>query len=77
MDRSIKEEPDVGEEELDKHLALPNTLLYERSQLPDLLRVYYTWIFPYDKYFDWLQYGGLSGSYCCMCWLSGSLVTND
>ena len=30
---------------------------YDRSQLPDLLRVYYTWLFPYDKYFDWLQYG--------------------
>ena len=30
---------------------------YERSQLPDLLRVYYTRIFPYDKYFRWLQYG--------------------
>lgn len=30
---------------------------YERSQLPDLLRVYYTWLFPYDKYFQWLQYG--------------------
>lgn len=30
---------------------------YERAQLPDLLRVYYTWLFPYDKYFQWLQYG--------------------
>ena len=30
---------------------------YDRAQLPDLLRVYYTWLFPYDKYFDWLYYG--------------------
>ena len=30
---------------------------YERSQLPDLLKIYYRWLFPYDKYFDWLQYG--------------------
>lgn len=30
---------------------------YDRSQLPHLLRIYYTWLFPYDKYFDWLQYG--------------------
>ena len=31
--------------------------LYERSQLPELLRVYYMWLFPYDKYHEWLQYG--------------------
>ena len=30
---------------------------YNRSELPDLLRVYYKWLFPYDKYFEWLQYG--------------------
>lgn len=30
---------------------------YDRSQLPDLLRIYYTWLFPYDKYCDWLCYG--------------------
>ncbi len=33
---------------------------YDRSQLPNLLRVYYTWLFPYDKYFEWLQYGKLA-----------------
>lgn len=30
---------------------------FERSQLPELLRVYYMWLFPYDKYHEWLQYG--------------------
>ena len=30
---------------------------YNRSQLPGLLKVYYRWLFPYDKYFEWLQYG--------------------
>ncbi len=30
---------------------------YDRAQLPHLLRIYYTWLFPYDKYFDWLHYG--------------------
>ena len=30
---------------------------YDRSQLPNLLRIYYSWLFPYDKYFEWLQYG--------------------
>lgn len=30
---------------------------YDRAMLPDLLRVYYRWLFPYDKYFTWLQYG--------------------
>ena len=47
---------------------------YNRSQLPDLLRVYYKWLFPYDKYFEWLQYGEQSravnfntkGSQCCV-----------
>ena len=37
--------------------SLITTDYYDSSQLPDLLRIYYTWIFPYDKYFDWLQYG--------------------
>ena len=30
---------------------------YNRSELPELLMVYYKWLFPYDKYFEWLQYG--------------------
>ena len=30
---------------------------YNRSQLPGLLKVYCRWLFPYDKYFEWLQYG--------------------
>ena len=30
---------------------------YDRSELPELLRIYYSRLFPYDKYFEWLQYG--------------------
>ena len=30
---------------------------YQRSRLPELLRVYYARLFPYDKYHEWLQYG--------------------
>ena len=30
---------------------------YDRSQLPDMLRVYYTWLFPYEHYYKWLCYG--------------------
>ena len=30
---------------------------YDRSQLPDLLQFYYSWIFPYQKYYEWLSYG--------------------
>ena len=30
---------------------------YDRSELPELLRIYYSKLFPYDKYFEWLQYG--------------------
>ena len=36
---------------------------YNRSELPELLKVYYKWLFPYDKYFEWLQYG--EQSTCC------------
>ena len=39
---------------------------YDRSQLPELLKVYYRWLFPYDKYFDWLQYGK-EGILRCVC----------
>ena len=34
---------------------------YDRSELPELLRIYYGRLFPYDKYCDWLQYG------VCVC----------
>ena len=30
---------------------------YDRAELPDLLRIYYSRLFPYDKYYDWLEYG--------------------
>ena len=43
---------------------------YDRAMLPDLLRVYYRWLFPYDKYFSWLQYGVsvcVSFSICVSC----------
>lgn len=30
---------------------------YDRSQLPHLLKLYYKSLFPYDKYWEWLQYG--------------------
>lgn len=30
---------------------------YDRSQLPDLLKIYYMWLFPYQKYYEWLCYG--------------------
>ena len=30
---------------------------YDHSQLPDLLRVYYRWLFPFQEYFKWLCYG--------------------
>ena len=59
----MKMEPadgDCKEEDMDTQPAISSVAIsehYERSQLPDLLRVYYTWLFPYDKYFEWLQYG--------------------
>ena len=37
---------------------------YNRSELPELLKVYYKWLFPYDKYFEWLQYG--EQTLCCV-----------
>ena len=32
-------------------------LHYDRAQLPDLLRIYYSWLFPYNKFYEWLDYG--------------------
>ena len=43
------------------------SLEYDRSQLPDLLKIYYRWLFPYDKYFDWLQYGVCVCVCVCVC----------
>ena len=30
---------------------------YDRAELPDLLRIYYSRLFPFDKYYEWLEYG--------------------
>jgi hypothetical protein len=40
---------------------------YDRSQLPELLKIYYRWLFPYDKYFEWLQYGECVLVCVCVC----------
>lgn len=34
---------------------------YDRFQLPDLLKIYYMWLFPYQKYYEWLCYGKRCG----------------
>lgn len=47
---------DVKEEAVETEEA-SSMQSYDRSDLPNLLRIYYTWLFPYDKYFQWLQYG--------------------
>ena len=47
---------------------------YNRSQLPGLLKVYYRWLFPYDKYFEWLQYGKQSRG-MKLCSPCGGLAT--
>ena len=38
---------------------------YKSSELPELLKQYYAWLFPYDKYYDWLSYGE---GVCTDCW---------
>ena len=48
-----EQEEEVGVGEVSKSIFAE----YNRAQLPHLLGIYYTWLFPYDKYFDWLQYG--------------------
>ena len=59
----VKKEPkdgdevERGERETGSCEGSAISLEYDRSQLPDLLKIYYRWLFPYDKYFDWLQYG--------------------
>ena len=49
---------------------------YDRAMLPDLLRVYYRWLFPYDKYFAWLQYGVSVCVSSYMCVLSLYIPTS-
>ena len=48
--KEVKEEEDKGE-------TSGNGTDYNRAELPDLLRIYYSRLFPYDKYYDWLEYG--------------------
>ena len=58
MDSSSEEEPEIsGGGKVSIPPRISSMVQYERTLLPDLLRVYYTWLFPYDKYFDWLHYG--------------------
>ena len=57
---SVKEEPGI-ESFIKEEDASEN--VYDRSQLPHLLKIYYKSLFPYDKYFEWLQYGRHSSSY--------------
>lgn len=45
----VKEEEEAGKRE--------TAAEYDRAELPDLLRIYYSRLFPYDKYYDWLEYG--------------------
>lgn len=54
---SVKTEDDVTTEESMDVQICANGAEYDRSELPELLRIYYSKLFPYDKYFDWLQYG--------------------
>lgn len=82
MEEVKKELADGGckEEDMDAQPAISSVAIpehYERSQLPDLLRVYYTWLFPYDKYFEWLQYGKQCTSHRQVIWRGvGSLASN-
>ena len=55
---SGKEVKAAKEEPMEAQLC-GNEIEYDRSELPELLRIYYSKLFPYDKYFDWLQYGEL------------------
>ena len=47
---------DVKEEVMETNQSL-FSMEYDRNQLPDLLRIYYTRLFPYEMYYDWLCYG--------------------
>lgn len=77
--KRVKREPveDVGEEDMEAEPSC-NTVsaTYDRSQLPDLLRVYYTWLFPYDKFYNWLHYGMIAGASLqslCLQWETSCL----
>lgn len=51
------EDNEEVEEEVEEKPVTVFSAEYDRSQLPDYLRIYYTWIFPYERYFEWLHYG--------------------
>ena len=51
---AVKEEPMEA-------AVVANGADYDRAELPELLRIYYSRIFPYDKYHDWLEYGESEG----------------
>ncbi len=59
--RELAMELDPIKEELDAAAAVggqdSSENKYDRSQLPHLLKIYYKSLFPYDKYWEWLQYG--------------------
>ncbi len=38
---------------------------YDREMLSDLLRIYYSRLFPYKKFYEWLAYGKLTGTKKC------------
>lgn len=57
MSRSASQTEDAVKEEPMEAQAYVSEVDYDRSELPELLKIYYSRIFPYDKYFDWLQYG--------------------
>lgn len=56
MSAKVKAEDVTTQECMDVQICA-NGAEYDRSELPELLRIYYSRLFPYDKYFDWLQYG--------------------
>lgn len=49
----------VKSEEAEKNIseAEQDPGVYDRSLLPQYLKIYYKWLFPYDKYYKWLRYG--------------------
>lgn len=58
MEENVRIKVEEAEEEkgIEQSRAVFGSV-YDRSQLPDLLKVYYRWLFPFKEYFKWLCYG--------------------
>ena len=53
---------------MEEERQVAEEVAYDPSQLPEFLQQYYVWLFPFDKYYEWLSYG--EGEWDTHSWVS-------